>query len=157
MKNKNQRLSCLADIIQNNRVETQDVLLKLMREKGFDITQGTLSRDLRMLRVSKMSDGWSSYYYTIASSSDDTDSLLDVNYIDDVKNGIISIEFNGFIGVIKTRRGHAQSVCAALDVIKLPEILGTIAGDDTIFLVLREGATRETLLEDFRKTFPDTE
>ena len=151
MKNKNQRLSCLADIIQNNRVETQDVLLKLMREKGFDITQGTLSRDLRMLRVSKMSDGWSSYYYTIASSSDDTDNLLDVNYIDDVKNGIISIEFNGFIGVIKTRRGHAQSVCAALDVIKLPEILGTIAGDDTIFVAIKSYEEALAVTEKFKE------
>ena len=59
------------------------------------------------------------------------------------------------IGVIKTRPGHASSVCFALDVLALPEILGTIAGDDTIFTILREGNTKEDLLESFKTRIPD--
>ena len=79
----------------------------------------------------------------------------EINCIQDVRRGVISIEFSGNIGVIKTRAGHAQSVCAALDVLQLPEILGTLAGDDTIFLLLREGMTKEDLLEDFRTRIPE--
>ena len=69
--------------------------------------------------------------------------------------GVRSIEFSGSFGVIKTRIGHANSVAAALDHIDLPEILGTIAGDDTIFIVLREGSTKEDLIASFKERIPD--
>ena len=72
-----------------------------------------------------------------------------------MRRGIISIEFSGDIGVIKTRPGHANSVCFALDVLALPEILGSIAGDDTIFIILREGMTKEDLLESFQTRIPE--
>ncbi len=155
MKDKEKRLNILSEIINDNKIETQDELLKLMKEKGFNITQGTLSRDLRILKVSKISDGWNSYYYTISSSFNSDDFNIN-QYISDIKNGIVSMEFNGSIGVIKTRSGYAQSVCVALDTLKFPEILGTIAGDDTIFIVLREGSTKETLLDEFHQNFPKT-
>ena len=105
------------------------------------------------LKVGKISDGWSGYYYSLPES--DLVSESEKSYIQDVRRGILSIEFSGNFGVIKTRPGHANSVCFALDVLNLPEILGSLAGDDTIFVILREGMTKEDLLESFQTRIPD--
>ncbi len=153
MKQRLNRLAVVKDLIGKNRIENQDILLQMLRDEGFEVTQATLSRDLKTLKVGKISDGWSGYYYSLPE-----DILVaeeEKSYIQDVRRGIVSIEFSGNMGVIKTRSGHAQSVCYALDVLGLPEILGTIAGDDTIFLLLREGMTKEDLLEDFRTKIPE--
>jgi len=153
VKQRLNRLAVVKDLIGKNRIENQDILLQMLRDEGFEVTQATLSRDLKTLKVGKISDGWSGYYYSLPE-----DILVaeeEKSYIQDVRRGIVSIEFSGNMGVIKTRSGHAQSVCYALDVLGLPEILGTIAGDDTIFLLLREGMTKEDLLEDFRTKIPE--
>ena len=153
VKQRLNRLAVVKDLIGKNRIENQDILLQMLRDGGFEVTQATLSRDLKTLKVGKISDGWSGYYYSLPE-----DILVaeeEKSYIQDVRRGIVSIEFSGNMGVIKTRSGHAQSVCYALDVLGLPEILGTIAGDDTIFLLLREGMTKEDLLEDFRTKIPE--
>ena len=105
------------------------------------------------LKVGKISDGWSGYYYTLPEN--DLVSESEKSYIQDVRRGIISIEFSGNFGVIKTRPGHANSVGFALDVLALPEILGTVAGDDTIFVILREGMTKEDLLDSFNSRIPE--
>lgn len=153
MKERYNRLSVVRDMIKNNRIDSQEALLQKLKEEGYDVTQATLSRDLKTLKVGKISDGWSGYFYSLPENESVADS--ERNFIQDVRRGIISIEFSGNMGVIKTRVGHAPSVCAALDVLKLPEILGTLAGDDTIFLLLREGMTKEDLLEDFRAKIPE--
>lgn len=153
VKQRLNRLAVVKDLIGKNRIENQDILLQMLRDEGFEVTQATLSRDLKTLKVGKISDGWSGYYYSLPE-----DILVaeeEKSYIQDVRRGIVSIEFSGNMGVIKTRSGHAQSVCYALDVLGLPEILGTLAGDDTIFLLLREGMTKEDLLEDFRTKIPE--
>ena len=153
MKERANRLGTVRELISQNKIDNQDTLLQMLKKEGYEVTQATLSRDLKMLKVGKISDGWSGYYYSLPDSERIEESEKD--YILDVRRGIVSIEFSGNMGVIKTRQGHAQSVCAALDVLKLPEILGTIAGDDTIFLLLREGMTKEDLLEDFRSKIPE--
>jgi len=153
VKQRLNRLAVVKDLISRNKIENQDILLQMLRDEGYEVTQATLSRDLKTLKVGKISDGWSGYYYSLPE-----DILVaeeEKSYIQDVRRGIVSIEFSGNMGVIKTRSGHAQSVCYALDVLGLPEILGTIAGDDTIFLLLREGMTKEDLLEDFRTKIPE--
>lgn len=153
MKQKNNRLEAIRKIIANNRIDNQDMLLQLLKEEGHDVTQATLSRDLKILKVGKISDGWSGYYYSLHENLEVENTEAD--YMQDVHRGIISIEFSGSMGVIKTKAGHANSVCYALDALNLPEILGTIAGDDTIFILLREGSTKEDLLEDFRNRIPE--
>jgi len=105
--------------------------------------------------VGKISDGWSRYYYALPDN--DLISESEKSYIQDVRRGVLSIEFSYNFGVIKTRSGHANSVALALDVLALPEILGTLAGDDTIFVILREGMTKEDLLESFKVRIPEIE
>ena len=74
-----------------------------------------------------------------------------------MRRGVLSIEFSGNVGVIKTRTGHATGVAFALETLCLPEILGTLAGDDTILVLLREGYTREDLLESFKTRIPESD
>lgn len=153
MKERHNRLSTVKELIKNNRIDNQDALLEMLSKEGYNVTQATLSRDLKMLKVGKISDGWSGYYYALPEK--DLVSESEKSYIQDVRRGILSIEFSGNFGVIKTRPGHANSVGFALDVLALPEILGSLAGDDTIFIILREGMTKEDLLESFNARIPE--
>ncbi len=155
MKERQNRLTKIKELIQIHHIDSQEMLLELLMNEGFHVTQATLSRDLKMLKVGKISDGWSGYYYALPEN--DLISESEKSYIQDVRRGVLSIEFSGNIGVIKTRQGHADSVALALDVLSLPEILGTVAGDDTIFVILREGMTKEDLIQSFRKRIPEVE
>ena len=155
MKERRNRLSALKELIRTKKIDSQDTLLELLKKEGYTVTQATLSRDLKALKVGKMSDGWSGYYYTLPE--DELMNEAERSYIQDVRRGIISIEFSGNFGVIKARPGHANSVGVALDVLSLPEILGTVAGDDTIFVILREGMTKEDLLETFNTRIPEVD
>lgn len=155
MKQRYGRLTAIKDLIKKNKIDNQDTLLNLLKEEGFDVTQATLSRDLKALKVGKISDGWSGYYYSLPEN--DLVAESEKSYIQDVRRGVVSIEFSGNVGVVKTRSGHANSVALALETLSLPEILGTLAGDDTVLIVLREGVTKEDLLESFKSRIPETE
>ncbi|MBO4388873.1 MAG: ArgR family transcriptional regulator [Spirochaetales bacterium] len=155
MKERYSRLNEIKELIKTNRIDSQEALLALLKKRGYDVTQATLSRDLKMLKVGKISDGWSGYYYALPESELASES--EKSYIQDVRRGLLSIEFSGNFGVIKTRSGHANSVAFALDSLSLPEILGTLAGDDTIFCILREGMTKEDLLESFKIRIPEVD
>ncbi len=153
MRERQNRLSKIKELIKIHRIDSQDMLLELLVKEGYTVTQATLSRDLKMLKVGKISDGWSGYYYALPDN--DLISESEKSYIQDVRRGVLSIEFSNNIGVIKTRQGHADSVALALDILSIPEILGTVAGDDTIFIILREGMTKEDLLESFKIRIPE--
>lgn len=155
VKERTQRLRKIKDLIREKRIESQESLLELLQDENFKVTQATLSRDLKHLKVSKVSDGWSGYYYSLPDEENTGES--ERGYIQDVHRGVLSVEFSGNVGVIKTRPGHADSVAFALDKLNVPEVLGTLAGDDTIFLILREGATKEDLLETFQRRIPEVE
>jgi transcriptional regulator of arginine metabolism len=138
---------------QNRLSKIKEMLLDFLHKEGYNVTQATLSRDLKMLKVGKISDGWSGYYYALPENELISES--EKSYIQDVRRGVLSIEFSKNIGVIKTRQGHADSVALALDILSIPEILGTVAGDDTIFVILREGMTKEDLTESFKTRIPE--
>jgi len=143
MKDKDARLDCIKQIIRERRVDSQEALLEQMLSRGHRVTQATLSRDLKALKVGKVSDGKTGYSYTLPG--DTKYPATEKDYMKDVQRGFISYEFSHNICVINTLPGHANSVALAIDQIGLNEILGTIAGDDTIFLVLKEEADRENV------------
>jgi len=155
MKDRERRLQKIRELIRSHRIESQEGLLSLLETEDFHVTQATLSRDLKYLRVSKISDGWTGYYYSLPS--EENPPKAEQGYIQDVRRGILSLEFSHNIGVIKTLPGHADSVAFALDTLNLPEILGTVAGDDTIFIILREGMTKEDLTASFRQKIPEVD
>ena len=87
MKERHNRLSVVKELIKNNRIDNQDTLLELLAKEGFTVTQATLSRDLKMLKVGKISDGWSGYYYALPEN--DLISGSEKRYIQDVRRGVL--------------------------------------------------------------------
>lgn len=146
MGRKNERIENLIEIIKNNNVGSQDDLLKLLAARGIFITQATLSRDLKMLKTTKVPLDHGEYAYmlpdaTTAKVKSNSSRLLD--YSQHRGNGFLSLEFSGNIGVMLTRNGYASGIAYDIDMLNSKEILGTIAGANTVFIVLREGVSHE--------------
>jgi transcriptional regulator of arginine metabolism len=152
VEDKISRHRAIRKIIETSRIDSQEALLKELENQGFTVTQATLSRDLRRLKVVKVADGSDGYYYTFLDNEaggGSEDAL-----IEDFLHGFLSIEFSGNFGLIKTLPGHAQSAAFALDRLKIEEILGTIAGDDTILVVPRDKMTKEGIIKALEKRIP---
>ncbi|MCR5080087.1 MAG: ArgR family transcriptional regulator [Treponema sp.] len=155
MKDRDLRLKSIKKLIKNNRIQSQEELLDYLVKEGFDVTQATLSRDLKLMKVGKVSDGNSGYVYTIPE--DDSIKESDQIYAQDFMRGYISIDFSGNICVIKTLGGYAHSVTNALDYMNLEEVLGTIAGENCIFVCLKEGVTPELFMTKLKEKIPNLE
>lgn len=155
MKERITRLKSVRKLIKNYRIESQDELLGYLQKEGYEVTQATLSRDLKLLKVGKISDGHSGYVYTLPDEDERRES--EQIFIQDFLRGYVSIDFSGNIVVIKTFGGHADSVSNALDAFNMDEILGTVAGDNCIFACLREGVTGEEFLSALRLKIPELE
>jgi transcriptional regulator of arginine metabolism len=153
MDDKIARHEVIKRIILSTRVDSQEALLKLLEDEGFNVTQATLSRDLRRLKVVKAADGPDGYRYTFLDNEPGKGSEKPL--IEDFLRGFLSIEFSGNFGLIKTLPGHAQSVAFALDNLKIDEILGTIAGDDTILVVPRDNVERKAILRAMETKIPE--
>jgi len=132
LKERLTRLKAVRKLIKNYRIESQEELLGYLQKEGFEVTQATLSRDLKLLKVGKISDGHSGYVYTLSDEDERRES--EQIYVQDFLRGYVSIEYNGNIVVVKTFGGHADSVSNALDAFNMDEVLGTIAGDNCIFV-----------------------
>ena len=152
MKERQSRLKAIKNLIKNNRIESQDDLLSLLLKEGFDVTQATLSRDLKLLKVGKVPDGQNSYMYALPGEDENGES--EAIYVQDFLRGYISIDFSGNIVVIKTFPGHANTVCNAIDNLNMDEILGTVAGDNCMFACLREGVSGDAFMTKLKRLIP---
>ena len=144
MKEKNNRLEALRLIISSQQMGSQEELLNALQKEGFQLTQATLSRDLKQLKVAKAATMSGNYVYVLPNESmykrvSNPTSAREMMQIP----GFISISYSGNMGVIKTRPGYASALAWNIDRSDIPQILGTIAGDDTIFIVIREGCSPE--------------
>ena len=137
------RLARLRQIVGSRGAHSQEQLARLLHEEGFEVTQATLSRDLKYLKAGKAPDGQGGYRYSLP---DPDDAGSTASLIEDFRRGFVSLEFSGHQGVIRTLPGHASSVAFALDNLRVPGVLGTIAGDDTILVIPRDGVRRSALL-----------
>lgn len=144
MKIKTQRLNVIRQLIAENKVGSQEELLNLLEAEGFSTTQATLSRDLKTLKVAKRPDIDGGYAYVLPE--DDEQGEEDENGDVFPVSGLESIEFSGNMAVIKTRPGFANSIASVIDSQEPYEILGTIAGDDTILLISREEISRPDVM-----------
>ncbi len=108
LKERLTRLKAVRKLIKNYRIESQEELLGYLQKEGFEVTQATLSRDLKLLKVGKISDGHSGYVYTLSDEDERRES--EQIYVQDFLRGYVSIEYNGNIVVVKTFGGHADSV-----------------------------------------------
>lgn len=146
MKNRVQRQLEIRKIIAKGNVHSQEELLALLKQKGYDLTQATLSRDLKFLQVAKVPHPLKGYVYEIPENEQarqKNPKRLRDNYLAD---GFMSLEFSGSMAVMKTLPGYASSFAAVIDEARQWEILGTIAGDDTILIIQREGTTKNDLI-----------
>jgi transcriptional regulator of arginine metabolism len=156
MKERFERLKAVRSIIKAHRIDSQETLLQLLQEAGYTVTQATLSRDLKFLKVGKVSDGHSGYYYTVPSDEERRES--ERHYIQDFLRGYVSIDWNVGLAVVRTFSGHSDSVALAIDNMGLEEVLGTISGrDNMVFIALREGSTGEDLVVAMKKKIPELE
>ena len=137
------RQQAILDIVQAGPVFSQEELAARLKEEGITSTQATLSRDLKALRISKVpGEG-----YVVPARGRSLSA--------DFTSGILRIQFSANLGVLRTRPGLANAVAVLIDTHVAGPVLGTIAGDDTILLILREGSTPEGVLDALATLFPE--
>lgn len=134
----------IIELVNKYEIETQEELASLLKKEGFDVTQATVSRDIRELKLSKVPTGEGKQKY-VALGTDD--SHLGDKYIRVLKEGFVSMDMAQNILVIKTVAGMAMAVAAAVDAMKFKEIVGSIAGDDTIMMAVRTVEDTKSLME----------
>lgn len=132
---KSKRHAQIINFIQNNNIETQEELTALLKDSGFDTTQATVSRDIKELKLVKVPDDNGRYKYAVKSQEDEI--RVSVKFKTILEETVIRIDVSTSIVVIKTFPGMAQAAASAIDNMNWSEIVGTIAGDDTIFVALR--------------------
>ena len=145
---KNTRQSAILSIIEHQDIETQEELAQALRARGFAVTQATVSRDIKELRLLKVTTGHGTYKYATA---DRAEHSLSDRFVRIFVSSVISITFAQNIIVIKTISGSAAAAAEAVDSMHWPEILGTMAGDNTIFVAIREGKNTAEIIKRFQK------
>lgn len=142
---KNTRLDAIREIISGQKITCQEELLDALSEKGYKLTQGTLSRDLKQMKVAKAASVVGKSYYVLPSNAM-YKRVKDNNFVEPRHaDGFVSLRFSGNIAVLKTMPGYASRMAYDIDNANLEHVLGTIAGDDTIMIVLEEGAPKEVV------------
>ncbi|WP_024990451.1 arginine repressor [Segatella albensis] len=152
MKIKNQRMETLKMLISSQELSTQEEVLQALAKEGFQLTQATLSRDLKQLKVAKAASMNGKYVYVLPNETMYKRITNPMTAQEMLRTpGFLSINFSGNMAVIKTRPGYASSIAYNIDNSDFQGILGTIAGDDTIFIVIRQGATQKDILKGLKK------
>jgi transcriptional regulator of arginine metabolism len=158
MKVKTSRLETIKALISSMELCSQEEVLRALKKEGFTLTQATLSRDLKQLKVAKAASMSGKYVYVLpndtmyrrVSTPKKISEML-------VTSGFVSLNYSGNIGVIKTRPGYASSIAYNIDNSDIPEILGTIAGDDTIMIIIREGSDTAEITKSLDTIIPITD
>ncbi|MDE5652294.1 MAG: hypothetical protein K2L83_04865 [Muribaculaceae bacterium] len=148
MKNRKKRVEVIVDLIKSQCVGSQEELSRMLMERGFKVTQATLSRDLKMLHTTKVPTDRGTYMYVLPDSNSLKDKLLAAGQLEmnaNYQSGFISLQISGNMAVIKTRNGYAPGLAYDIDISNHPDILGTIPGSNTIFAVMRDGMTEEEM------------
>ena len=151
---KSKRQNKIIEIISNNNVETQDDLVRLLLEAGFQVTQATISRDIKELHLIKIQAESGVYKYSVNEKKDKNDMGVLMRIF---KDTVLSIEAAGSIVVIRTLTGSANAAAEVVDGLHLPEIVGSIAGDNTIFVAVRNPEAASVTVTKFRQMLSNQE
>ena len=144
---KNARQTAILSIIEQNDIETQEELAGKLRDMGIVVTQATVSRDIKELRLLKVLSGSGGYKYATA---DKAEHGLSERFVRMFRDSVLSINFAGNIVVVKTLAGSANAAAEAIDSMHLPEILGTMAGDNTILVIVQNEAEAAQAVKRFQ-------
>lgn len=145
---KIKRQSRILELIRNNDIETQEELQAYLVKDGFNVTQATVSRDIRDMKLTKISTNSGKQKYVALN---DTTEDLSEKYVRVLKDGYVSMDMAQNILVIKTVSGMAGAVCASIDAMNIHEIVGSIAGDDTIMCAIRTTEDTVAIMKKLRK------
>lgn len=154
MKTRTERLLLIRRIIEFARVSSQDELLKLLESEGEHVSQSTLSRDLKELKVAKIPDPETGYVYKVPAD-ESGGRPFSGRLSAQISGNILSLSFSANIAVMHTGPGCANAVAALIDAGGHPGLLGTVAGNDTVLLVLAEEADRRRFILSLRSVQPD--
>lgn len=155
MKTKNSRMETLKMLISSKELCSQDEVLKELQKEGYTLTQATLSRDMKQLKVAKAASMNGKYVYVLPNETMYKRIPTPRTAAEMLRiPGYLSVNFSGNIGVIRTRPGYASSIAYNIDNSDIPQIMGTIAGDDTIFIALREGVSQDEVVGQLNKIVP---
>ncbi len=145
---KAKRHAKVLELISEHAIDTQEELLRLLRAEGFDVTQATVSRDIKELRLIKTLSGDGKYRYATHGKDNAIDISFKFHAI--FSESVQSVDYAGNMVVIKCYNGMANAACAALDSIHWKDVVGTLAGDDTIFIVIRDSRRAEEFVRELR-------
>lgn len=145
---KSKRHSMILKLIASENIETQEELARILSAHGFDVTQATVSRDIKELRLIKVQTGEGRYKYATVERAE---SDLQDRFINVFSNCVISMIAAGNIIVVKTIAGSASAAAEAIDSLRWPEIAGSIAGDNTIFVAVKDGKSIGDVMKKFQK------
>ena len=146
---KSKRQEQILALIQDHDIETQEQLLDELKKSGFQATQATISRDIKQLRIIKELGPNGTYRYVSAPKPVEHAFSAKLNMI--FRQCVTSIDFAQNLIVIKTMPGLANAACSAIDKLELPELLGTLAGDDTCVVIMRDNASATTFCAEIRE------
>ncbi len=146
---KSQRHAKIIELINKNDIETQEELTAILKQNGFDTTQATVSRDIKELRLVKIADDKGKYKYALKTATDEL--KLSAKFTRILEETVIRIDVSTSFVVIKTYPAMAQAAASAIDNMNWEEIVGTIAGDDTIFVALKTIEDAEVFCEKVRE------
>ena len=155
MSSKIDRHSQIKRIILNNKIASQEELLESLRKAGFELTQATLSRDLKEIRVGKLADPTRGSVYILHEQLNKNNQQGDAPSIP--LNSVLSVVFSNHLCVIRTFPAFASTIANFIDGSRLAEVAGTIAGDDTILVIPREGYNQKEILKALGTVIPDIE
>ena len=147
MSNKKYRFQLIKDLISTQEISNQDELLKKLEDLEIVITQATLSRDLRELKVSKVPNLQGNYVYRLT----ETETMNSIQTHDDK----VTLTFSNNLVVVKTKPGYANRIGFEIDNAHFNSILGTIAGDDTVLIIMKETSSREEVLKELIQIIPN--
>lgn len=145
---KTRRHAKILELINAYTIDTQEELLRRLREDGFDVTQATVSRDIKELRLIKTLSPDGKYKYSVGRDNTRDYSSKFYSLLSD---SAVQINCAGNMVIIKCLTGMAQAVCAAMDSMHWPNIVGTLAGDDTIFIVVKNEEQAQQMVSELKK------
>jgi len=146
---KTTRRETILKLIAGEKIATQNDLLKRLEEEGFQVTQATVSRDIRELRLVKTADGDGDYRYQAGKPTEKYQATS--KFYSLYRDSVIHIDYARNMVVIKSYTGMAQAVCATMDDLEWPGVVGTLAGDDTILVITRDDVCARELVQTLRE------
>lgn len=141
MKNRRQRR--ILEIVSNETIGTQKELAERLQQEGFETTQATISRDIKELLLIKVNIGGDRYKYVIAQETPVTDAKLRMV----LREFILSYDYSENLLILNTAPGNANTVASAIDRARWPQVIGTLAGDDTVMLVIKPKEAVQEVVE----------